>query len=121
MTNTSKTILSLVSACLLLALSGPAAAQDPRLRPPPSTTVDASDLDLSQPADAQILYERIRQAARRVCTLEHDNWWDKARVRHRNRCIESAVESAVYRAKQPQLTAVHFSTSDSERIAGLQD
>lgn len=71
-----------------------------------SATVRIADLNLSLPADAAALYQRIRRAARNVCgdglaggsqpasSLD----WD---------CVREAVASAVTRVNQPLLTAMH--------------
>jgi UrcA family protein len=71
-----------------------------------SATVRIADLNLSLPADAAALYQRIRRAARNVCgdglaggsPLASSLDWD---------CVRDAVASAVTRVNQPLLTAVH--------------
>ena len=78
------------------------------------TTVDTAGLDPSRLADAQTLYSRIRSAAHSVCRAEKAAWDGKA-VHHQRQCVEEAVATAVARANQPLLTAVH--RAGGERVA----
>ena len=71
--------------------------------------VDASDLDLQDPGDAQILYDRITLSAAMVCRSDSASW-DSQVVRHFNRCKTAVIEKAVARFNQPLLTAVHEQT-----------
>lgn len=71
--------------------------------------VDASDLDLRNPADAEILYERITRAAGRVCRSDKASWDAKVQKNY-NRCKKIVIDDAVARFNQPLLTAVHEGT-----------
>jgi len=72
----------------------------------PSIHVHFADLDLSKPADAAILYQRIQSAARHVCTLSAAPW-DGRKVTNWQRCYDGTVEEAVLRINRPLITAVH--------------
>lgn len=74
-------------------------------------TVDASDLDLRKPADAAILYERIKLAARMVCQTDSASW-DAQVVKTFNRCKNAVIKDAVARFNQPLLTAMHEGAID---------
>jgi len=100
---------------LALHLATPALALEPGLFPDgASRTVDAAGLDVSRLADAEKLYARIRTAALSVCRAAKARW-DGKRVLHQQLCVADAVESAVVRADQPLLTAVH--RASGERLA----
>jgi UrcA family protein len=74
-------------------------------RDPPSRTVQFADLDLSRIQDAAVLYDRLRAAAKAVCTPLDD----LQIVRHMNfkGCVKSAISSAVAKVDQPTLTAYY--------------
>ena len=84
------------------------------LTPDTATTVRADDLDLTKPEDIQLLYERIRGAARSLCKVEHSAPWDIKRTLHKRECFEQAVDRAVARANEPALAALHRT---EERVA----
>jgi len=107
-------------ACALAAFAAQASAEEPlaALLPPlPAETVRFHDLDLSRPADLQVLYYRLRTAAHRVCERENDHWWDVGRALHERLCIEVTVDNAVRAANNERLTALH--RSGKEPVAGL--
>jgi UrcA family protein len=79
-----------------------------------ATTIRADDLDLTKPKDIQLLYERIRGAARSLCEVEHSALWDIKRTLHKRECFEQAVDRAVARTNEPALTALHRA---EERVA----
>jgi UrcA family protein len=58
-----------------------------------SVVVRYSDLDLSQPADARRLYDRIKKAARAVC--EANPFSDLAQLAQYRMCVSRAVRDAV--------------------------
>ena len=75
----------------------------------PGITVSYGDLDLSSPAGAQVLYQRIKGAARTVCApLESKQLKVQALWRA---CFEEAVANAVSKVDRPMLTAVHKAAS----------
>jgi UrcA family protein len=104
----SRTLLwSSLAALMICAAPGAATAADNDAAVIiKSATVRLTDLNLSRPADAAALYQRIRRAARKVCGDELAGGsppaspldWD---------CVREAVASAVTRVNQPLLTAVH--------------
>jgi UrcA family protein len=89
---------------VFLGLAGPFAAL--AAAETPNQSVESHGLDLSRFADVEALYGRIRSAAHSVCRADKA-LWDVKKVLHARLCVEEAVESAVARAEQPLLTAVH--------------
>jgi UrcA family protein len=82
------------------ALAGAAGAgTEPTRR---SVTVSYGDLNLANPAGVERLYQRLRQAANRVCG-------DPVMVRlsGRAQCTQHAVEEAVRSIDNRNLTALH--------------
>jgi len=70
-----------------------------------STVVKYSDLDPSQTADAARLYARLKFAADKVCGVEMTR--DLKVQRQRDACYVQALNEAVEKVNQPQLTALH--------------
>ena len=70
----------------------------------PSVTVRYGDLDLSSPAGANTLYQRIQAAARQVCGYPGADLLEQASWRS---CYRSAVGDAVRKVNSPLLIAVH--------------
>src|SRR5215471_7291006 len=110
------TNLGLIGTSIVaVALAAPAAAEKlawtdiDHVR---SATVYAADLDLTRESDAQVLYQRIEDAAQSLCMTELT--FDTKT--HRRQCVESAIDRAIDRANAPQLSAIH---SQSERVARL--
>jgi UrcA family protein len=74
-----------------------------------SVTVSYADLDLSKPVGVQILYGRIKAAARKVCS-PLDETKQLQRMQQWRDCYETAVADAVTRIDRPTLTALHHSS-----------
>jgi UrcA family protein len=110
-------------ALTLLAASVGNAQGSPKLpeAPVPSAHVNSSDLDLSKAEDLEVLYSRIRRAARNVCTKEHFNWWNHARALHVNRCVETAVGQAVDAVRNSQLATLYQSKTASASLSAAPD
>ncbi len=104
------TVIKLIPAVALAALflASPQAQSAPSTRPidGPHKTVRFGDLNLSKPHDVEVLYRRIRIAARIVCTAASGSW-DSRQSRNWLRCFSGATEEAVLRVNQPTLTAFH--------------
>jgi UrcA family protein len=75
-----------------------------------------ADLDLGREPDAQVLYERIRYAARTICSTEEPSF-DPQKRQHWQECVESAVDDAVEQTDSLLLTAVHL--QQREQLATL--
>jgi len=88
---------------LALGASHPAAAASA-----PSVTVSYRDLDLSQPADAHVLYSRLVRAAFAVCPEVPKS--EIARFASFQRCVNEVVADAVKR--------VHSATLDQAASLG---
>lgn len=79
-------------------------------------TVRYADLDLSQPADAQVLYRRLQRAAASVCgtttsgDLEAKSRWA--------RCYRQALQQAVTQVHAPQLVVAYRSDVDHSAPRG---
>jgi UrcA family protein len=71
-----------------------------------SITVPYSDLNLANAAGANALYQRIRGAARKVCTLDGEVWYGTQSPALRQ-CIHSAIEQAVMKVNSPVLVAMY--------------
>ncbi len=71
-----------------------------------SIAVSYADLDLSNAADARLLYTRIRWAARKVCTLDGE-MGHVAQSREHAQCVQRAVDQAVMAVNNPVLVAMY--------------
>jgi UrcA family protein len=100
---TAKQLVGVVAVgCLIFA--GNVSAKDHNVTV--ALRVSAAGLDLSQPADAQTFYTRLKQAARVVCT--HGNRVDLEPVDDEKRCFEKALADAVRFVEAPLLTQVYL-------------
>ena len=120
MKTSTRWLSSVAAAAALVALSSPTIADEAReygASVKARAVVDAHDLDLSNPQDAEALYERIRGAARGICSRLYSSWRYVDRVQYSRECVETAVENAVGRANAPLLTAIHEGAK--ERVASL--
>jgi UrcA family protein len=81
----------------------------------PSQRVSYADLDISKPAGAQVLYGRIKAAARHVCALNGYN--DLGSMQWANQCTDRAIDKAVKDVGSPALSAlrpnsvIHFASN----------
>src|SRR5215472_4090808 len=73
-----------------------------------SVPVSSTGLDLSQPADAQRFYTRLKNAAWSVCT--RGTRVDLLPVYHLQDCYEKALGDAVHDSNTPMLTRIYVET-----------
>jgi UrcA family protein len=85
-----------------------ASAEQPQVT---QVTVGYSDLDLSKPAGAQTLYQRIKSAAAQVCGSRGHYTRLESRKLWRD-CYDGAVANAVAQIDRPSLTALHKEAAD---------
>ncbi len=92
-----------VIALSLSALATPVAAEDL------SRTIPINQTDLSDPAAAAALYERITVTAKRLCAMAHTSTYGfpSSAMRDRRACVRESVSRAVGSAASPQLAARH--------------
>jgi UrcA family protein len=69
---------------------------------PVSVNVRSSDLNISSPQGALVLYNRIHSAAENACGY----WWFKTDA-EQNRCVHDAIANTVARVNDPALYAVY--------------
>ena len=91
-----------LGAAGVCALAAPAGAEESL----PSKTVRYSDLDISHPAGAKVLYARIRAAARDVCALSTAG--DPVLHAAVKACVDTAIDNAVRKVAAPELTSLRF-------------
>lgn len=77
--------------------------------------VTTQGLDLSQPAGAHQLYDRIQHAAQVVCT--HGMRVDLKPLKDEDACIENSLAAAVRSANKPLLTQVYLETHTLRQAA----
>lgn len=73
----------------------------------PHTAVRFGDLDLSKPDAAAALYGRIKVAAYVVCASFDKDSRDQLDLIGLDRCVHSAVRSAVAKVNRPALSAIY--------------
>lgn len=81
-------------------------------------SVSYRDLDLAQPADAAVLYERIGQAAAHVC--ETFSGAPAPVEGSREKCVSRAIATTVTRVNAPNLTA-RFQSEWKTRITSQSE
>jgi UrcA family protein len=100
-----RSLLAVVAvACGMFA--GSVLAKDPDVTV--ALRVSAQGLDLSQPADAQTFYKRLKAAAVVVCT--HGDRVDLVPSDDPKGCYEKALADAIRSAKAPLLTQIYLAS-----------
>ena len=99
----SAIVISAATVALSLLASQFAMASDTVTK---SITVAYADLNLANAAGANALYQRIRGAARKVCTLDNESPYalqDSAK----RKCIVDAIDQAITKVNSPVLVAMY--------------
>lgn len=99
-----KTLTALIGSAFALA-AFPAMANASPKYDVKSVEVSISGYDLAKPEDAQILYQKIRAAAKRACRTSASHQTLRERAEERD-CREEAIEQAVTQLDEPVLTIV---------------
>jgi len=101
----------LLAALAALTLAAPALSATPAVR------VAYADLDLTAPADAQAMLQRIRKAARQVC--ENGETTHEAVLRY-DACRREAVARAVAALNAPAVKAAFDGRPAPHGLAALR-
>ena len=113
-------IATMLFGAAAFGLAAPPAVAD-SLEQPLQVTVKFADLNISQPPGATVLYNRIRAAARSVCSpFDRGGILDKMAF---GTCIQKSIADAVTAVNAPALTAVYSAKTRSAllvRVASLQ-
>lgn len=73
--------------------------------------VHFGDLDLSKPAEVEVLLKRVRRAAQNVCDpLTSRHFWPQ-----RSKCIQRAMANAIREVDNTALTARYLAAADGQR------
>jgi UrcA family protein len=100
--NTSNWLCTL--AAIACTLGASATFADPATEGGKEMTVNYADLDLSKPAGVEVLYGRIKMAARNVCSYLESRFEHKVLWRN---CYSETVANAIATVDRPTLTALH--------------
>jgi UrcA family protein len=98
----------------LLGFGAAMAASDAKAAEPAPIVVSYQDLDLSRPADARTLYQRLEHAAAAACS-EAPSAAELSRHLAWSRCYDTALDSAVLQVRSPELLAIHRSSRASSQ------
>ena len=109
------TFISLASTAVLSLVLNAAYAEEA----PKSLTVQFADLDLSKDAGAATLFNRIKGAAKRVCSTHSDGTTLREKQKYAA-CIEFALSNAVARVDRPELTEYVTSRYSIEKKAPVK-
>jgi len=82
-----------------------------------SKKVSYADLNLSRPADVQVLYMRLKMAAAGVCDKEPEPR-EMSQYAHWRRCYEPALHNAVMQIDAPQLLSLYRSEMSTNKVRG---
>jgi UrcA family protein len=119
----ARTLCSLLGAATLCSLLGAAfslGVSEDVSAGVPSVTVPYRDLNLSQPADAQLLYQRLRRAADTVCVAVPT--YELARHAAYERCFRIVLDRAVMSVGSAELSAIHrAATAGPKEVAATRD
>ena len=106
MKNSIKALSTTIAATLvgLALLAGTGAAQAAQHSEPLTKTVSYADLNLDTESGARVLYVRLRDAAKDVCSPYNSK--EVSRKRVWTVCVTSAMTSAAEQINKPMLTAL---------------
>jgi UrcA family protein len=105
-THLKRSVIVMALSIALLGLSSPSFAGGYH------RAVNYSDLNLDQPGDVAVMYERIQDAAKTVCRLDKSSW-DGRVITHYRKCIQTVVDKAVHDVNHDTLTALHQGQNES--------
>jgi UrcA family protein len=103
----SLSALSIAPGCLSTAYAADA----------PSKRVSYANLNLSRPADVQVLYMRLKTAAAGVCGRQPERL-EISRYAHWRRCYEPTLHDAVMQIDAPQLLSLYQSEMSTNKVRG---
>jgi UrcA family protein len=118
MTNSAKrqiwaSVLSIgLAAGTSCALAGPL----PMSPLEPAVTIRLSDLNTATVGGGLVLYGRIKEAARSVCSAGGGSWYP-SQYWAGDACYRATVDRVVAKLNLPQLTAVHLAYMHREAAA----
>ena len=121
-TFTLRNLLAPAAFAVMMATAAAAPAAADVLGNAVSYHVKYSDLDLTQPAGVNELYNRVRLASMVLC--EPLSGRDLQRMQHYNDCLTTVMSHSIAGAKQPALTALYLektANSHSQRLAMLDN
>ena len=98
-------LMGIASGAVSASPASAAVSASPASASTSSVTVRYVELDLSRSAGAQVLYNRIQQAALEVCN-GFVGPFSEMHTRA-SPCYKDAVENAVAQVNSPQLSAIH--------------
>jgi UrcA family protein len=110
-----KSLIALVLACA--AVSATAQARPNDVLTTSQVEVFYGDLNLNNPAGAQMMLGRIKQAAIRVCGGSKPSIHDMRDRRTFRDCVERATNDAVRQLNAPLVTALHTGRPADPRVA----
>jgi UrcA family protein len=117
--STANRFHSLIATALFSAISFSFAAL-PATADIDQVTVKLGDLDVSSPQGAAVLYNRIRAAAKQVCSPLDSAGLDTKRLLRA--CVNETIEDAVIKLNEPALIAVYSAKTGKTlptRVASL--
>jgi UrcA family protein len=105
---TTSTLKTLIFTTLLVLATGNALADSAAKKTlaPAPVSVRYDDLNLANAEGAHVLYNRISEAARKVCGPSFATFYP-GKWREWKECYQSTVDAAVKRVDAPMLTALH--------------
>jgi UrcA family protein len=103
-TNAIRIAWVMFSYAPIAMIAGAAQAGEPA-DAPPHKVVSFRDLNLNTTEGAEVLYKRIKSAAKEVCGVSYS--FDLARMYVPQTCISEAVARAVAQVDRPMLTSLY--------------
>jgi len=101
--------INTAAAITLMALSASAAFANDIPTAPLAQTVNFAQLDMSQPAAAEQLYQKLNATAKQVC--EPVNGGQIRQKAEYRACVSETLANAVADVNKPLLTSVHAAKS----------
>lgn len=104
-TTSARRYIPMLTAVLACLAAGIASADDGGTDNLPTAVVSLAGLDLSTSQGADMVYDRIRSAAKMVCRVNESR--ELAQVMRARDCFRSSVDDAIAQANRPLLSDLH--------------
>ena len=99
-----KLSITLLAACLISSF---ASADTGSMDDAPKIVVSLAGMEMSNPKGAELVYGRIRTAAKIVCRMDQSR--EPQQIARARACFRVAMDDAVGQANRPVLSALHAS------------